>query len=1005
MAAQDIVQNMITRLGQSQGERLPPELAADFFRVDERDAETLLAQARTLAETMPFYSRDPEAASGDWGHFFPADSAALSADDGSIKPHLGLFATFLELYRRPQAALNRFTARHMDFQFSRVLRFLPRPARPDRAHVVIELKKGATPIAITPAHRFSAGKDKRGVEQIYRPIRETVVGSARIGALHSVFRGEGVHFAPVANSADGLGEPLPKAQPRWRAFGGPDLPPAQIGLALASPVLAMQEGTRQISVSLTLAHLDAGVHTATALAAAFEAYVTGPKGWLGPFDLDGSLAGGTLRLAFTLQATEAAVVNYSAAIHGASLSSIAPVLQLLLKPNAALRYADLENIGLGVAQIQVNVSGLTSLALENDHGTLNPKKAFHPFGPQPVVGSRFMIGSAEALSKRLLDLKVHLDWQGAPANLYNHYASYAHRNRLNNGVNARLSYQDRSGQLQSASQDLMARDANGVSTLSPNPPPPAPETYQSEANEARIFSLRFSGSAIGRWLGLRFQMRRPIYLRPHIPAPSPRNGFITVSLEEDFLHADYRKESVQHAMAQDGIVLAEPWTPSVQSIRLDYSAVSDAVDMGANDEDAFASLDLQLFHIGCFGQRREHAFIRRNLPFAADPQLRLLPHYPHEGELLIGLSGLKAGDGISLLLQAAEGSADPELAAQKLEWAVLCDNHWRTLTPQELSLDSSNALRTTGIVALTLPRETDLDNTWLPAGRVWLRAAIARDSGAACQLIGVAANAVEVEFLDQGNDPDHLLHTLPAGSLAKLKTPQAEIKKLEQPYAGFGGTPTESTEHLTRRAAERLRHRSRCITPWDYERMLLDAFPGVHRVKCIPHASETSWLAPGHVMLIAIPDLRNQNAVDKLRPRVDLNTLTRMREYAQAHCGMQVSIKVRNPEYQRVRADFKVRFHAGCPFNFYRNELEQALIRALSPWAFDAEREISFNGRLYRSVLLDFIEELPYVDFVSDFRLGIVDDAGVLHDAAVTTAASPAAILVSDAAHAIAEIP
>lgn len=1006
MAEQDIVQNMISRLGQSQDERMPSELAADFFAVDDRDGATLLAQARALAASMPFYSRDPDLPSGDWSSFFPDGSeAALQAEDGNIKPHLGLFAAFLDLYRRPQAVLNRFTARHMDFQFSRVLRFLPKPARPDRAHVVIELKKGSTPIAVTPAHRFSAGKDGTGVELIYTPVRDTVIGNGKVEALHSVFRAAGVHFAPVANSADGLGTALPPEQNRWRAFGGPDLPPAPIGFALASPVLAMQEGTRQIKVSLTLNYLDPAVHTATSMAGAFEAYVTGPKGWLGPFALDGSFAGSKLQLSFTLQATDAAVVNYAAAIHGGTFSAQTPLLQLLLKPDTALRYADLANLGLGVVQIQVDVAGLHSLALENDNGTLNPKKAFHPFGPQPVPGSRFMIGSDEALSKHLLDLKVYLRWQGAPGNLYNHYANYAHRSRLNNGVNARLSFQDRTGQVQSASQDLMARDANGVSTLSPNPPSPAPEAYHSEANEARIFSLLLSGSGIGRWLGQRFQMRRPIYLRPHIPAPNPRSGFITVSLEEDFLHADYRAESIQHAVNQDKIVLAEPWTPTVQSISLSYSAISDAVDMGANDENAFASLDLQLFHVGCFGQRREHAFIRQNLAFVADKQLRLLPHYPHEGELLIGLSGLHAGDGVSLLFQAAEGSADPELEAQKLEWSVLCDNHWRLLTPQELVLDSSNELRTTGLVALTLPPETDTDNTWLPAGRVWLRAAIAQGSAAACQLIEVAANAVELAFSDQGNDPQHLAHTLPAGSLAKLKTPQAEIKKLTQPYAAFGGVPTESTEHLTRRSAERLRHRNRCITAWDYERMLLEAFPGIHRVKCIPHASEASWLAPGHVMLIAVPDLRNHNAVDKLRPRVDLNTLTLMNDYTRAHCGMQTRVRVRNPDYQRVRASFKVHFHPGNPFNFYRNELEQALIRALSPWAFDATREIAFNGRLYRSVLLDFVEELPYVDFVSEFKLGIVDAAGVINDAAVIVAPSPAAILVSDATHSIENIP
>ena len=69
MAEQDIIQNMISRLGQSQNERMPPELAADFFAIDDRDAATLLAQARDLAEDMPFYSHTPDVSSGNWGNF------------------------------------------------------------------------------------------------------------------------------------------------------------------------------------------------------------------------------------------------------------------------------------------------------------------------------------------------------------------------------------------------------------------------------------------------------------------------------------------------------------------------------------------------------------------------------------------------------------------------------------------------------------------------------------------------------------------------------------------------------------------------------------------------------------------------------------------------------------------------------------------------------------------------------------------------------------------------
>src|SRR4030095_4019248 len=171
MAEQDIIQNMISRLGQSQSDRLPPELAPHFFDVDDRSSATLLAQARALASIMRFYNYDPNVVSGNWQDFFPVgdDATLLSNAAGSVPPHLGLFAAFLELYRQPQAALNEFTARHMDFQFIRVLRFAPRPAQPDHAHVVIELKKGAAATLVAIDQLFSAGKDKAGNEILYRP--------------------------------------------------------------------------------------------------------------------------------------------------------------------------------------------------------------------------------------------------------------------------------------------------------------------------------------------------------------------------------------------------------------------------------------------------------------------------------------------------------------------------------------------------------------------------------------------------------------------------------------------------------------------------------------------------------------------------------------------------------------------------------------------------------------------------------------------------------------------
>lgn len=1018
MSAADIVQNMISQLGTSQTDRTPPELEPQFFKIDPREPADLLAQARGQAALMRFYSNDPARSDGDWTSFFPQstgaadDAALLASEDGRVPPHLGLLGTFYELFRKPQAALNDFTARHMDFQFRRVLRFVPRAAQPDHAHLVLELKKNAEPVLVTTEQSFSAGKDAKGIELLYKPVRNVVVGQGKVEALHSVHREDaGVYFAPVAKSSDGLGGELDAALPKWKGFGGSSLPAAPIGFALASPVLRMQEGVRKVSIELTLGGLS--TQTKAQFAAAFRAHLTGPKGWLGPFVLDAELHDGTLTLSFDLAATDPAVVDYQAAIHAQAFSAQAPIVQLLLQPGAELRYADIEGLSLSVARIRVNVDGMQTLALENDNGSLNPKKAFQPFGPQPVVGSRFLIGSEEALGKHLTDLRVDLTWQAAPTNLVSYYADYSNKNRLSNGVTGRLVYQDRSGQTTSTTQDIMARDSSGTTRLSPSSPPVEPVQAKLERRDRQLFAFRFSGSGIARLLGLRRELAEPMRHRIHIPmlTPTPRSGFITLALEESFMHADYRKESMQHALARDGIVLNEPYTPTVQAIKLGYTAVSDGVDMslvGDAGAESFTNLDMQFFHVGCFGQAREHAFLRAQLNYVDEKLVRLMPQYRDEGELLIGLSGASAGDSLSLLMQLADGSADPALSAQPVKWSVLCDNYWRALTPQELVLDTTNHLLASGIVAMSLPRETSTDHTWMPAGRVWLRAAIEHGSAAACQFIDVAANAVEVAFADQDNDPQHLASTLAAGSIAKLKAPQAAIKKLTQPYAGFGGRPQESDVALTQRSAERLRHRNRCITPWDYERMLLEAFPSVHKVKCIPHASETSWLAPGNVLLIAIPDLRNRNAVDPLAPRVDLDTLTRMSDYAQAHCGMGAKIKVRNPRYQRVRLDFGVRFLPGKPYNFFRNELDQALIRVLSPWAFDAEGrsgQIDFGGRLYRSVLLDFVEELPYVDFVTDFRLGLVDESGALgKDVAELAADAPDIIFVSDTHHAIAEV-
>jgi hypothetical protein len=1034
MTEKNIIQNIIFQLGQSQDERTPKELGIHFGDVDERTPEELLLFTKKFAEFVNYYQNNIAESSGDWTTFFPYDKTTvrrlLESEDANISPHLALFLTFLELYKKPQEVINRITARHLDFYYKDVLRLQQKSAVPDKAHVLLELKKNAAPISILPEHLFSAGKDKTGVELIYAPTSETVINTSKVDSLRSIFFdnvGHGtVRYAPIANSSDGLGGELAGNERKWSGFGYKELPPAEVGFAIASPVLRMKEGTRTVTVTLNLNNVEPTKLNNTSLAGAFEAFITGEKNWLGPYSLSPTLsADNELKFSFTIPEGEKAIIDYDATIHGYYYTAQAPIIQVLLKTgNFNIGYNDFRNVTLQKAAVTVDVSNITSLNLESDDGALNPKKAFMPFGSQPTKDSRFMVGSAEALSKKLSEVKIKVKWKDAPLDFSTHYGGYGVV--VNNSYfTANVSFKD-SGGWEKTSLEKLFEPRNELPEYTFTFSKDSPSSRSSSITEGmRVSALRAAGSPWAMQAASKYVRAKPILIpfqiltsEIFVPSqtfvPEAREGFISFSLEQDFLHSTYRKKYVENVMKYskgekdekgDSIplnILNEPYTPTIQSISLSYKAHSDEVNIESILLDDFANPDIQFFHITYLGQMREHGYQRQQFSFVSNKNVSLLPEYNSEGELLIGFSNLNAGDSVSVLFQVAEGSANPDLNQQDISWFVLCDNYWKQLNRSEVVLDTTNQLLTSGIIKFVIPAQATTHNTILPSDRIWLKAAIAKDVTSICQLIEVAANAVEVQFKDNGNDSNHLLVALEKGKITKLKNGLSAIKSVKQPYASFGGRAVETDNKFYTRVSERLRHKNRCITAWDYERIVLEAFPKVHKVKCIPHATENSWLAPGNVLLVVIPDLKNKNAIDPLQPKVDADTISRITSYVQERNGMQVKVTVKNPRYQKIQVDCKVRFYRNYEFNYYSTVLKQELLRFLSPWAYEANRYISFGGKVYKSVILDFVEDLNYVDYVTDFKMySYIGETNNRIDINEVQPETPDTILVSDRTHII----
>ena len=1024
MADDPILLNAIAQPGQSQDERLPRELGVHFADVDERTPEALLAYARALTDIVPLFkpsSPGPDAtpvpSTSGWKPFFTVPPT--NQERGAA---LALYDTFLNLYDQgPRTAINRLTEAHLNFLYQQVLGFRRDPAVPDRAHAILNLKKGSPPVQVLPSHRFSAGKDAAGVEQFYSPTTDVIVNTSQIASLRSIYvdpRSNGkVHVAPTANSADGLGGKLPDDAPGWKPFGHADLPIADVGFALASPVLRMQEGKRTITVLLALEA--ATSLTSGQVAGAFDAFLTGEKQWHGPIPVAAEFtASGELKLTIVVADTVPAITRYNAAVHAHSYTTSDPVMQVLLKADAPIAYTDLSALKVRTAAITVDVDKVTALTLESDAGSLDPKKAFLPFGPQPASGSRFVIGCEEALSKSLSRLDLTLQWKGAPDDLSSYYSGYSPGVVDNAAFTVSAVFSDRSSEHTSI-EGLFDPDhaaAPKVIRLLSSADTP----HSSYRLGSYVYALMQLGTTWGMLkAGQQVAQHRRARSFEQQP-PEPRTGVVILTLNRSFLHQEFRQQSVariiQKINAPSTALLNEPYTPTLQSMTLAYTAHTAAVKVSSIEPEDFAELDVQFFHVGPFGERRDHGHQRQALGFVDDTQVPLVLPHPHQGELLIGLSGLQAGDSVSLLFQVAEGSADPDVPAQRPDWAVLCDNYWKPLGAAGVVRDTTNLLLRSGVVGVVVPSAATTTNTLLPGGLIWLKASVPQHADAASLLIDAVANAVEVRWVMNAEDAaaTHLATALPPGTIAKLATPIASVSKVKQPYASFGGRTRESGDALRTRAAERLRHKDRALTQWDYERLILGAFPSVHRVKCIPHASATSWIAPGHVMVIVVPDLRNRfapdplqpnpNAPDPLQPKVDADTLVRIDQFLSARAPGPLSLLVKNPAYQRLRVSCLIRFHTGREFNFHRAATVKALIRALSPWAFDTSQPLRFGGRVYASTLLNFIEELPYVDYVTDFKLLVEDGTGAFAPVEHADPRTPDAILVSDKSHDIGEV-
>ncbi len=1097
--------------GTSQQQRFLEALEPGYAKIHEFSLRDWMRFAFHFAAHLHYFSiNDDTKPDGNWQVFMKAeseiesylkDAALVEGEDwipaeerekilkrepqADFEPHLALFLSFLKLMKFPQEQINVFTKRHLDFYYKKVLQLSQQPAVPDRVHLIFELAKNATEEIVKEDSVLDAGKDGNGKPLRYVTSEEIVVNTAQVALLKSIYHkvGSVVRYAEKTNSADGLGTEFKEDHPKWQAFGDENWPSAQLGFALASSVLLLKEGTRKITVSLNLNFPDAkSLPSQTKLQSQLKIFLTGEKDWIQATNLQVTAAPdsatGKLEFSVTIDAAQKAIVPYNSGIHKERLNTNLPVLRVLINTGESDGYevyAALVKATLTEATIKVNVTEAKDLLLENDNGKLDPSKPFFPFGPVPVKGSNFFIGSSEIFQKVWSKITLNINWKEVP-DLMNHYKAYGKSFLYKGDSNYDLSSTKSATDPEVTGNDYFKITAQYIKNNSWYPQPkestsqnlfgkpivinhdssdsagvPAPVVSPLlmhkgiDVNKAvlqnylRPQAVQVQGKFHPEFktISAKFEVAKfdPGFLLPLIQTenfnPATKSYFLRLNLEKDFLHEHYARlltlAMITKAKPTTDVLMPNaPFTPVVASITFDYEASATNTFSFAENAtpqtklDNFTARKVQLFHEQPFGQSEQHVFLKEQCDFI-DPtskrNIALVPEYSPEGEFYIGLQNAQPSSIVNLLFQVLEGSEDPLAPTfsveNKMEWFALSNNEWKALNRDFITGDTTNNLLRSGIVKITLPAEANSSNTLLEDGLFWIKAQlpIGLTSTSVCKMTGVHAQAVEAIFSNHDNELSHLETSLLAGTIKKFIDKPALIKGLSQPYASFGGVATENDPSFYLRVSERLRHKQRSVTIWDYERLVLQAFPKVFKVKCLSHTSildekkksDYFEISPGFVSLIVIPDIRNKNSFDPLQPRASQNLLSEIEDFLQPLHSLHVKFDADNPDYETVFLDFRVKFYKQYDANAYRKILNEDIVRYLSPWAYGDFSDIHFGGELYKSVIIRFIEERPYVDFISHFkmfqRFGI-DDKNT-SDRSSIIASSARAILVSAGTHTI----
>ncbi|MEE9361203.1 MAG: baseplate J/gp47 family protein [Cellulophaga sp.] len=913
------------------------------------------------------------------------------------RPNNAMYIAFTLLFKEAQHQLNGLSKRHLDFYYKDILKQQLDNGSPTKAIINVTLLPNVQTSLISKGTLFSAGKlfgsTTDVLFEINKPLVAYKIEVTQMQTLlfnASKYVDVGTNYPTISYVAKNdmiiEGKQVGSVED-WFVFGAnkqsaqntniPENQLAEMGFIIGSPVLFLSEGNRAIEIKIHLEEVSSeGIfwellneiknNKGISLEAVFykvfsKAFIisyTTEKGWVTfekytitykyeeddkYFSINLVLQNGDSKLEQTTKTNE-------------TLSW--PSIKVTLNEYAsAYAYSFFKGVDVDTIQINVNVQGIKDVVLYNNVGKMATGKSFDLFGPTPNVGSYLMIGKNEIFKKNTSVLNIGLEWENIPndygglSTYYKGYTPPIENDSFKVGFNA-LS----NGNWQPT------KDKNPECNLFQSTDCLTPEGYKSNKlnNFTNIEINNFDDFVVDQELHPTTPLLYTVSSQSgfvKLVLTSPQEGFGTKVYEDEYLKiATYNARAIVKNKALIPYP-NKPFIPRVSSVSLNYKA-SDILFFKPNPG------------IGEKSGNNIGEFIH-STPFGTDTIIEqnkgiqkhtLLPNFEAEGYLFLGFSGVYTTTTVSLYFHFLHSSTAVNLPKDGLVWEYCYMDEWVRFEEDDIILDGTNGFSKSGIIEMVLPKKSLITDDGADDETYRIRISTQKDSIHYPKIKGVYLNAVETVCTDTSSLV--IGKEIPKGSIIKVVGKFPDIKKTNQAAASYGGIPVEQEQEYYTRISERLRHKSRALSIWDYERLVLENFEEVLVAKCT-NLNDSFTPIPGVVKIIVL----SAKWTNDERNYFDGGSLNSIKTFLQKWSSPFANITVMNPQVEYLLVNCIVKFKSEDNGGYYINKLNTEISHFLSPIANIDSGRGGIGGNVVPTMLVSYIEKRSFIELVSTLTI------------------------------------